>query len=74
MDTNTISNVCPIGGPGNRGTGYTVGLEYNSVGNIVPISTSQVPEPATLLFLGLGLVDVAGIRGKLKNSRNTKTV
>ncbi|MDI6741175.1 MAG: ice-binding family protein [Smithella sp.] len=32
MDTNTISNVCPIDGPGNGGPGYTGGLEYDRAG------------------------------------------
>jgi type VI secretion system secreted protein VgrG len=67
MDTTkTISNVCPISGPGNGGPGYTGGLEYNSAGNIVPISASQVPEPATMLLLGLGLIGLAGVRRKFK--------
>src|SRR6185312_4508113 len=43
MDTNVISNVCPIGGPGNGGPGYSGGLEFNSSGVIVPIpATSSV--------------------------------
>jgi hypothetical protein len=37
MDTNVLSNVCPIGGPGNGGPGYSGGLEFNSGGGIVPI-------------------------------------
>ena len=41
MDTNTISNVCPIGGPGNGGPGYSGGLEFNSGGNIVPIPATR---------------------------------
>jgi len=32
MDTNAVSNVCPIGGPG-----YSGGLEFNPSGNIMPI-------------------------------------
>ena len=43
MDTNVISNVCPIGGPGNGGPGYSGGLEFNSSGNVVPVpATSSV--------------------------------
>ena len=43
MDTNVISNVCPIGGPGNGGPGYSGGLEFNSGGSVVPIpATSSI--------------------------------
>lgn len=72
MDTNTISNVCPVGAPGNGGPGYNGGLEYNSNGNgsIVPIGPSQgsspVPEPSTLLLLSAGLVGVGFLRRKIK--------
>ena len=37
MDTNTISDFCPLGGPGNSGPGYSGGLEFNSSGQIVPV-------------------------------------
>jgi hypothetical protein len=36
MDTNVLSNVCPIGGPGNGGPGYSGGLEFSG-GSIVPV-------------------------------------
>ncbi len=38
IDTNAISNVCPIGGPGNGGPGYSGGLEFDDDGNVVPIA------------------------------------
>lgn len=37
LDTNVLSNVCPIGGPGNGGPGYSGGLEFDSGGDIVPV-------------------------------------
>lgn len=37
LDTNTISNVCPIDGPGNGGPGYSGGLEFDDNGDLAPI-------------------------------------
>ncbi len=37
MDTNVLSNLCPVGGPGNGGPGYSGGLEFDTNGNVVPI-------------------------------------
>jgi type VI secretion system secreted protein VgrG len=53
MNNNVISNVCPLGGPGNGGPGFSGGLEFDSRGNIVP-----VPEPATLCLLGFGALSL----------------
>ncbi|MEN6405857.1 MAG: ice-binding family protein, partial [Thermoguttaceae bacterium] len=41
MDTNVISNVCPVGGPGNGGPGYSGGLKYDTSGHIVPDSATS---------------------------------
>jgi hypothetical protein len=63
LDNNTISNVCPNGGPG-----YNGGLAYNSSGGIVPTgpNSSPVPEPSTFLLFGAGLMGVGLIRRRFK--------
>jgi type VI secretion system secreted protein VgrG len=56
MDTNTVSIVCPNGGPG-----YSGSLVYDRSGHIVP-----VPEPLTLVFLGSGLAGLVSMRKRFR--------
>ena len=68
MDTNTISNVCPYP---NLGPGFSGGIEFNSLGEIVHMTggsgsgPAPVPEPGTLLLLGSGLAGLFGFRKRL---------
>jgi type VI secretion system secreted protein VgrG len=64
MITNTISNVCPIDGPGNGGPGYSDGLMFNANGEIVPIKVTVAPVPGALLLVcsGMGSVLAFGRR------------
>jgi type VI secretion system secreted protein VgrG len=76
MDTNTIGNICPIGGPGNGGPGYSSGLVFDTSDRIVPIGpspgtvpgTSSVPEPTSMFLLGSGLGGLLGLRKRFRKS------
>ena len=71
MDTNTISNVCPIGGPGNGGPGYSGGLVFNANGAVVPASAGSpavVPLPSALLLGGFGLLALFATRFRRRRS------
>jgi type VI secretion system secreted protein VgrG len=67
MDTNVLSNVCPIGGPGNGGPGYSGGLGFDVSGDIVPAAT--VPEPSVALLGGCALVGLLARRFRTKPAR-----
>ena len=58
MNTNVISNVCPIGGPGNGGPGYSGGLEFDANGDIVPLA----PDDSIVSGTKFNDLDVDGVR------------
>jgi len=64
MDTNTVS-IASL--PPNNGPGLSGGLKFVSgtSGPIVPIGPSSVPEPATFVLLGSGLIGVLVFRKRL---------
>jgi len=63
MDTNTVSNVCPIGGPGNGGPGYSGGLVLHANGEI-----AAVPLPNASLLGGSGLLALFATRLRRRHS------
>ncbi len=60
MDTNTISNVCPLGGPGNGGPGYSGGLEFNPIGKVVPVTPGVIPPTGPGVIGGMKFDDLNG--------------
>jgi type VI secretion system secreted protein VgrG len=65
LDTNTISNNCAAGG--DFGTGRP---DYGSIGFSGGDRAQSVPEPGTIVLLGLGLVGFAGSRRKFAKRKN----
>lgn len=64
MDTNILSNVCPVGGPGNGGPGYSGGLGFDVNGGLV--SNAAVPEPSAALLGGCALAGLLAHRLRRK--------
>jgi hypothetical protein len=66
MDTNIIENfgVTPY-----SGSGFSGGLEFDVVGNIVPVSgaSAPIPEPSSILQFSFGLITIGflGFRRKI---------
>ena len=59
MDSNTITIASP---PPNNGLGLNGGLKFDGNGDIVPIGPTAVPEPATFVLFGSGLVGLLAFR------------
>jgi type VI secretion system secreted protein VgrG len=79
LDTNVLSNVCPLGVYGNGGPGLNGALEFDTTGKVVPVpgapapAPAPVPEPGTVLLLCVGMISLFASRKRLStNCRRNK--
>ena len=64
LDSNSVSIYSPAP---NAGT-LSGGLEYDSLGNVVPVSSAAVPEPGSLVLLSLGIAGLFAYRKRFRTA------
>jgi len=65
LDTNTINALCSSG----LNKSYSGGFEFDENGDVGPIASSAVPEPASLALFGMGLLGLRLKKNKMLGMR-----